>query len=507
MDGISHQPVSIPVDTVAAVEQRMEKAPVLCVDLDGTLVKTDAMVDSFCAMMHQAPWLLAQAPLWLLHGKAAFKRNLAARAPLHAAHLPYNSELIAFLREESAAGRAIVLATGADRQLAENVANHLGIFQEVLASDGTTNLTGTRKLHALQQRFGANGFDYIGNSAVDLPILIHATTPMLANPDWGLRHRLRAQRARMHHARNGETQPIRIFRDRLSFGTALLRALRVHQWAKNALLFLPLLLAHNLHSQTARLATLAFLCFCCTASGTYIANDLLDMEADRQHPRKSRRPFAAGDLSAVTGAGMAVVLLGLAGWMAVRLLPAAFLAWLALYCVATLSYSLYFKRKVLADVILLSALYTLRILAGATAVRVTVSPWLAGFSIFFFFSLALLKRFSELEHLRLRDAVPVNGRGYRVQDLEQLRSFGTASAYASIVIFALYINNPEVGRLYPHPHRLWLMTPVLIWWLSRIWLRASRGQMEEDPVVFALTDRPSLLAGVAMLFIAIYAAL
>ncbi len=502
MDGMSHQPVSIPVDTVAAVERRAKKPPPLCVDLDGTLVKTDAMVDSFCAMMHQAPWLLAQAPLWLLRGKAAFKRQVATHVFLDAAHLPYNSELMAFLREEAATGRAIVLATGADRQLAENVANHLGIFQEVLASDGTTNLTGTRKLHALQQHFGADGFDYIGNSEVDLPILTHAATPMLANPSWGLPRRLRAQRAQ-----NGETQPVRIFQDRRSFGATVLRALRVHQWAKNALLFLPLLLAHALHWQTARLAALAFLCFCCAASGTYIVNDLLDMEADRQHPRKSHRPFAAGDLSAVTGAGMAILLLGLAGWMAIWLLPSAFLAWLALYCVATLSYSLYFKRKVLVDVILLSALYTLRILAGATAVRVAVSPWLTGFAIFFFFSLALVKRFSELEHLRLRDAVPANGRGYRVQDLEQLRSFGTASAYASIVIFTLYINNPEVGRLYQHPHRLWLMTPILIWWLSRIWLRASRGQMEEDPVVFALTDRSSLLAGAAMLLVAIYAVL
>ncbi|HUZ04543.1 MAG TPA: UbiA family prenyltransferase, partial [Acidobacteriaceae bacterium] len=230
-------------------------------------------------------------------------------------------------------------------------------------------------------------------------------------------------------------------------------------------------------------------------------------EADRHHPRKSRRPFAAGDLSAATGIVMAAVCLGLSVALALSLLPVAFIYWLAVYCVTTLSYSLYFKRIVLVDVILLSALYTLRILAGAAAVRVAVSPWMAGFSIFFFFSLALVKRFSELENLRLRGAAPANGRGYNIQDLEQLRAFGTASAYASIVIFTLYINNPEVGLLYHHPHHLWLMTPVLIWWLSRIWLRASRGQMSEDPVVFALTDRFSLIAGVALLLIAVYASI
>lgn len=294
---------------------------------------------------------------------------------------------------------------------------------------------------------------------------------------------------------------------RRPLGASILRALRVHQWAKNGLLFLPLLLAHQLHWRLLGLAALAFVCFCLTASSTYIVNDLLDIEADRQHPQKARRPFAAGDLSPITGAAMAALLLSAAGVLAWRMLPMRFVMWLALYCCSTLAYSLYFKRKVLVDVILLSTLYTLRILAGAAAVTVAVSPWMAGFSIFFFLSLALVKRYSELENLRARGEVPANGRGYLVQDLETLRSFGTASAYASIVIFSLYINNPEVGHLYRNPHRLWMMTPVLIWWLSRVWLLASRGQMKEDPVVYALTDRTSLVAGVALMLVAVFAAL
>ncbi|MGC9292455.1 MAG: UbiA family prenyltransferase [Acidobacteriaceae bacterium] len=476
--------------------------PVLCVDLDGTLVKSDTLVDALCLLAHKMPWLLLRTPIWLARGKAAFKRQVTIHAPLDVAHLPYNTALVEHLREEAASGRVLVLATGADERLATRVAAHLGIFQEVLASDGVTNLTGARKLHHIQQRFAERGFDYIGNSMADMPVLLQAATPMLANPGWRVRSRLDA-----HRAQAKQVHPVQVFQDRRPALSSAFSALRAHQWAKNVLLFLPLLLAHNLHWHAFLLCALAFASFCLMASGTYIINDLLDMEADRRHPRKRQRPFAAGDLSAVTGALLALFLLACGAWLAVCWLPLAFVVWLVLYAVATLAYSLYFKRMVLVDVILLSALYTLRILAGAAAVSVAVSPWMAGFSIFFFFSLALLKRFSELENLRVRGAAPANGRGYMVQDLEQLRSFGTASAFASIVVFALYINNPEVGRLYHHPHRLWLMTPVLIWWLSRTWLLASRGQMEEDPVVFALTDRSSLMAGVALFLIAAYAIL
>jgi 4-hydroxybenzoate polyprenyltransferase len=478
--------------------------PALCVDLDGTLVKSDTLSDSICILAHHAPWRLAQLPLWLLRGRAYFKAQLAAQAMPDPAHLPYNAELMIYLRQQAAAGRTLVLATGADHRLAEGVAQHTGLFHAVLASDGTTNLTGKQKLRLLEERFGPGGFDYIGNSHADVPLLRAAATALLANPARGLRRRVLAQRNPGKAA--SPTAP-QVFLDRAPRMRTLLRTLRTHQWAKNALLFLPLLLAHKLRGPSFARELTAFLCFCCVASATYILNDMLDMEADRQHPRKRTRPFAAGDLRIPAGAALGIVLA--AGALAVSLhaLPEAFSLWLGIYAVSTLAYSLRLKRRVLIDVLLLSALYTLRILAGAAAVRVPVSPWMAAFAIFFFFSLALVKRFSELENLRLRGAIPANGRGYRVQDLEQLRSFGTASAYASIVIFALYINNPEVGQLYRHPHRLWLMTPVLLWWLSRIWLKASRAELEEDPVVFALTDRASLLAGLLMAAIAIFAAL
>jgi 4-hydroxybenzoate polyprenyltransferase len=468
----------------------------LCVDLDGTLVKSDTLADSICVLARTHPWDLLRLPGWLLSGKARLKREVSARAPLEAAHLPYNEALIVYLREQAASGRPLYLSTGADQQLADGVAQHLGLFDGVFSSDGTTNLTGGEKLRLLESRFGQNGFAYVGNSRKDLPLLGASRVAMLANPTVGLQTLLQRKKIPVQQ----------VFQDRASAVQSVWRALRVHQWAKNVLIFLPLILAHALNVGVLLQSVLAFLSFSLVASSTYIVNDVLDLAADRVHPRKRRRPFAAGDLSVIAGFSVAIVLFAAGVAISIPMAP-RFTFWLLVYCVVTLAYSLYFKRVVIVDVIILSALYTLRILAGAAAARVPISDWMAGFSIFFFFSLALVKRFSELENLRARGVAPSNGRGYLVHDLEQLRAFGTGSAFASIVVFTLYINNPDVRNLYHHPQRLWLLTPLLIWWMSRVWLRASRGQMHEDPVVFALTDRASLLAGVAIFLIALSASI
>jgi 4-hydroxybenzoate polyprenyltransferase len=468
----------------------------LCVDLDGTLVKSDTLADSLCVLARTHPWDLLRLPRWLLGGKARLKREVSTRAPLDAPHLPYNEALIVFLREQAASGRQLYLSTGADQHLAHGVAQHLGLFDGVFSSDGVTNLTGKEKLRLLESQFGRSGFAYVGNSRKDLPLLGASKGAMLANPTVGLQSLLQRKKIPVQQ----------VFQDRASGFRSIGRALRMHQWAKNVLIFLPLILAHALKMSVLLQSALAFVSFSLVASSTYIVNDILDLAADRVHPRKRRRPFAAGDLSVI--AGFCVAALLFAAGMAISLpMAPKFTSWLLVYCVVTLAYSLYFKRVVIIDVIILSALYTLRILAGAAAARVPISDWMAGFSIFFFFSLALVKRFSELENLRARGVAPSNGRGYLVHDMEQLRAFGTGSAFASIVVFTLYINNPEVRHLYHHPQRLWLLTPLLIWWMSRVWLRASRGQMHEDPVIFALTDRASLLAGVAIFLIALAASI
>jgi 4-hydroxybenzoate polyprenyltransferase/phosphoserine phosphatase len=482
--------------------------PVLCVDLDGTLVKSDTLHDSALAVARHHPAALLKIPGWLMQGKAHLKQHLANTVTLDVAHLPYNRELLQYLQQQRSIGRPIYLATAADADTANRVAAYLGIFTGVLASDGILNLAGKNKLAAFQSRFGDN-FSYIGNAIPDLPLLLHCHEPMVANPTAALRAGL---------SKSG-LKPDRIFDERASPLNAWLKAIRLHQWAKNVLIFLPIILAHALAPGLVVGAALAFLSFGLCASATYIVNDLLDLEADRQHPRKRLRPFAAGDLSALSG--IIVVILFLAASLTIAMVvphvianlspqfslerPHHFLIWLGIYLVTTLAYSLRLKRAVMVDVIVLSGLYTIRIIAGSAATGVPVSTWLASFSIFFFLSLAFVKRFAELENLRERGGVTAGGRGYHVSDIEQLRSFGSASGYVSVGVLTLYISNLDAAALYNHSHRLWLLVPVLLLWISRLWLQASRGDLDEDPVVYAITDRRSLLLGAVVVAIVLSA--
>jgi len=466
----------------------------LCVDLDGTLVKSDTLEDSLLALARRRPKLLLALPGRLLQGKAAFKEFVTASIALDVTHLPYNHKVLHYLEQQHRQGREIYLATGANVELARRVASHLGLFNGVFGSDGITNLTGNKKLDGLRASLGRQDFDYIGNSLTDLPLLAHATQPMVANPSLSLKIKMKSSGIR----------PALEFRDRRSPLRSLVGAIRPHQWAKNLLIFLPALLAHSLKPGILLKALLAFACFSLTASATYIANDLLDVEADRYHAKKRRRPFASGDLSPISGFALSIVFF-LVAFAGTRALPSAFAAWLLLYAVGTLSYSSYLKRIPLVDVLILSGLYTLRLLAGSAATGYPLSHWLSGFSVFLFFSLAIAKRFTELETLRASGAVPRNGRGYVLADFEQLRTFGTSSAFAAVVIFVIYISGNEVTALYRKPTLLWLMMPLMILWLCRVWLLASRGKLNEDPVVFALTDAMSLLIGACVLAVVLLA--
>lgn len=466
----------------------------LCVDLDGTLVKSDTFYDSLCELPRRRPWAALKLPLWLLYGKARVKAELALAAPIDAAKLPYNQKLLQALRQEQRNGRAIYLVTGADRRVAESVAAHLQLFTGLLGSDGVKNLTGGRKLAALKEQFGR--FDYIGNARVDLPLLAASEEPMVANPTFALRWGLRRQKIR----------PQQDFEDRKPLFKTILKAIRIHQWSKNVLVFVPLLLSHKIAGASVAAALECFFCFSFTASANYVVNDLLDIESDRHHASKRLRPFAAGDLPVPLG----LVLIGLLLTATIALLvlpglPWHFVLWLVAYAVVTTSYSLRLKRVALVDVIVLSGLYTLRMLAGGAATGTLISPWLAIFSTFLFLSLAMVKRFSELENLRERGVSATHGRGYLVADLEQIRSFGTASGFVAVLVFTLYISRPDVTDLYRHPNRLWFIVPLLLLWILRVWLKASRGELDEDPVVFALRDRMSLVVGLMVLVIALLA--
>lgn len=456
------------------------KPTALCVDLDGTLVKSDTLLDGVLTLLRRSPVTALLSTLSLLRGKAAFKAEIARHVTLDPATLPYNGPLLNHLRSEHAAGRDIYLATAANEKQARGIATHLGIIADVFASEDGVNLRQGAKLEELQRQF-PEGFDYIGNAGPDIPVLAQAKTGMLANPSPGLAARLKLQRIEIH----------RVFEDRAPWLKTLLRATRVRQWPKNFLIFLPLVLAHMVTNQHKLLATfVAFLSFSLVASTAYILNDMLDVEADRNHSKKRQRPFAAGDISPQAGIALMLILVSIAGALAWTL-PLQFVFWLSAYFVTTVSYSVLLKKIALLDVVTLAGLYTVRLIVGGAASEVPLSPWLGGFSIFFFLSLAMVKRYAELDNLRRLGHSPANERGYVLEDLEQLRSFGTASAYASIVIFTLYINNSEITHLYTRPHRLWMLIPVLILWISRIWLLAHRGKLDEDPVVFALTDKLS----------------
>ena len=464
----------------------------LCVDLDGTLIKSDSLFDAFCELVRRNPLSVWRVPLWVMGGRARVKIEIARRAPLDAACLPYNLPLLRYLQAQWREGRPLYLATGADAGLAERVAAHLGVFQGVLGTEGKINLTKSRKLARLKERFGA--FDYVGNSDADVVILAGSHEAMVANPTLGLRLALR-----MRHI------PVaRVFIDRRPVGRTLVKAIRLHQWAKNVLLFVPLLLSHKLTKGSLVAAIAAFFCFCFMASANYLVNDMLDIESDRRHRSKRLRPFAAGDLSVAGGIAFSLALI-FASIVLLPLLPRAFALWLGFYIVATLSYSLYLKRVAVVDVLLLSGLYTLRLLAGGAATGTEISPWLAGFSSFLFLSLAMVKRFSEIENLREMGGTATHGRGYLVADMEQIRSFGTSSAYAAVVVFMLYIARPDVTELYRHATRLWLIVPLLIYWLNRVWLLASRGELDDDPVVFAMRDGMSLAVGAAVAVVALLA--
>jgi 4-hydroxybenzoate polyprenyltransferase/phosphoserine phosphatase len=465
----------------------------LCVDLDGTLVKSDTLYDSLLVFLRTRPLSLPQLFFRLFRGKAAFKAYVTDSVAPDVVHLPYNGKLLHFLQAERARGREIYLTTGADVRLARRIADHLGIFTDVMGSDGRVNLTGKDKLNGLRG-YLKESFSYIGNASPDLSLLAAADEPMVANPSLSLRAKMRARGLR----------PVRQFHERTHPLKSAIRAIRIHQWAKNLLIFAPLLLAHDLRLTGIVSAVVAFFCFSLLASATYIVNDLLDIEADRRHPRKRRRPFAAGDLSAVAGLFM-VIVLGALGLGGARLLPITFLGWMLVYLAATLAYSFYLKRVPLVDVLVLSGLYTLRLLAGGAATATEISHWLAGFSVFLFFSLALVKRFAELETLRAGGSQPRNGRGYILGDIEQLRAFGSASSYAAVVVFAIYVGGHDVTAHYANPGRLWLAVPLLILWLSRVWLLASRGELNEDPVIFAFTDRMSLLIGALVTLVILFA--
>jgi 4-hydroxybenzoate polyprenyltransferase/phosphoserine phosphatase len=474
---------------------------VLCVDLDGTLIRSDLLLESLLLLLKRNPLYLFAAVLWLIKGgKAGLKQQVAARVTLNPAALPYNEELITWIQGERAGGREVWLCTAATGELATQVAQHVKLFDGVIASDAHNNLAGQNKAAQLVERFGRGEFDYCGNERRDMAIWRCARSAIIVNGSAALEREARAavSVARVFPAAGvtgtgAATDSARPARPTTL--RAIIRALRPHQWAKNVLVLVPLFTAHRLGDLgTLGCGLAAFVAFCLCASSVYLLNDMLDLEADRAHPRKSKRPFASGDLSIATGLMLVPLLMAGAAVIA-AFLPGKFQLCLAAYYVLTFGYSIKLKRMLLVDAVALAGLYTLRIIAGAGAATVALSFWLLLFSVFLFLSLAFVKRYAELDSLRRQQKLQALGRGYRVEDLAVLQSFGTAAGYLSVLVLALYINSPEIQPLYSRPKVIWMLCVLMLYWISRVWMTAHRGGMHDDPVVYALRDRVSLGIG------------
>lgn len=460
----------------------------LYVDLDGTLVLSDLMIEQFLALMKAQPWRWPQALLWLSKGRAHFKQEINRRVRIDPATLPYNQPLLEDLNAQAKTGRSIFLATGSDQGIANEIAEHLNLFEGVLSSDGEKNLIGKTKLAAIVNHANSQPFAYAGDSRQDIPILENAAQSYLVNPN-----------AKLMKAASQQGQVAKIYGRRSSSWRAIVRAIRPHQWVKNLLLFVPLFSAHAYSQLTTwRLAMMAFFSFCAVASATYLINDLLDLQSDRHHPMKRNRPFASGAVSIKTGLAIIPVLI-LLGFATGSLAGRAFLVTLILYFFISQLYSFYLKTVQLLDVTALAGLFTLRVFSGAYAIQVPISQWLLAFSMFTFFSLAFVKRYAELHNLKSRGGDKTPGRGYRVSDIDQLALFGVVSGFMSVLVLALYVSSPEVERLYSHPHLLMLACPVYLIWINWIWMAAKRGKMHEDPILFAFKDPGSYAAGICVL--------
>ena len=459
-------------------------APTLYVDLDGSLIRSDMLLESLMGLLRHQLLAVVLIPFWLLKGRANLKAELAKRYTFDPANLPYNPEVLNIVQGEKRTGREVILATAADQSIAKKIANHLNCFSDVLASSESRNLKGKKKLEAIVERQQGNAFSYIGNSTADFPIWEAAQEKILVATSASLGKRIK------------KTVGIdRTIGEPNSLFHALLRALRPHQAAKNALLFVGLITAHQLNNPEKLIpAILAFISFCFCASAVYLINDLVDLPADRVHPSKKNRPFAAGTLPLHIGLLLSPVLLA-AAFLLSCTVTTAFQASLLGYFVCTLLYSFLLKQVPILDVIMLAGLYTLRIIAGGLATNIAISQWLFLFSMFFFFSLASAKRYAELHARAKREETEKNARGYYASDLPIILQLGASSGLLSILVFALYLNSSTVDTLYTYPVVIWLILPVLLFWIARIWLLTSRGQMHEDPVIFALRDKTSYVAG------------
>lgn len=469
--------------------------PPLCVDCDGTLIKTDILHESVMKYVASNPLRVFRVLLWSIRGKAIFKDILASKVLIAASSLPYNIEVLDYVKEQKDRGRKIILVTASHVKHANEVASFLNIFDDVFGTTKILNLKGENKADFLITKFGEYGFDYIGNSYADLPVWGKARKAILVGGSSTLHAKLRNINIHVKQISHGGGTPLKKYA----------QLIRAHQWAKNLILFIPLLTSHSFSN--IQNGVLAFLSFSLTASSVYIINDLLDLDNDRIHHLKKRRPIAAGDLGIIPSVYLSFTLLTVGVGLS-YFINTAFMLLVVFYVVVTVLYSFFLKRLLLIDTIILSLLYCLRLLAGHLAMDIPLSFWLMSFAIFFFFSLAMSKRFMELKYfLDSGSTGKIKGRGYEGVDLMPLGILGASSGVLSISIFSLYLQSDKVIPLYQSPMLLILLIPIFLYWISRVWILAYRGVLNEDPIIFALKDVMSYVLFIVVMVVIITASL
>ena len=459
----------------------------ICVDLDGTLVRTDTLAENIVAVMRNLR-VMALIPLWFLGGKAHFKAKIAEHRIPDPELLPYNKTVLRYLKKEKERGRMLYLVTAANKRVADAINIHLNLFDDIIASDLSQNLRGRKKAEALANKFGKRKFIYLGNDATDLHVWKVAHSGILVNTS------KRVAKKAVKIVKISDQ-----FTDHTSNKFVLLKAIRVHQWVKNLLIFVPILTSGHFVDLVAwSSAITAFFAFCAGASATYLLNDIFDLEPDRKHPQKCNRPFASGALSikVLFVVGPILLLLGL-----LLAFLSKVLILLITYIVISLSYSIKLKKLPLIDLFVLSGLYTIRLFSGGEATEYHVSQWLLAFSGFLFFSLANVKRVAEIKLIKSLNRNESFSRSYSSEDALFLQTMGLASSFVSCLVLALYVQSNVAMNLYLNSKLLWCLVPIILFWQCRMWFSTSRGHMHSDPIIYAAKDWVSWIVGISIVIV------
>ncbi len=448
----------------------------LFVDLDGTLLKTDIMFEAMLLLLKKNILYCLSILLWLAKGRAHLKYQLSNRVDIPVATLPLNTEFLEYLQTQKKKNRKLILISASSQKAVDQIKSHMKIFDAAFGSDANVNLKGKTKLEKIKMLTDGKSFAYAGNSRVDAVIWNEASQAIIVNCEVKATNSKKFENA----LRFDPPEP--------ALGQ-LLRSVRPHQWLKNLLVFIPLILSHQL-SDTGLISVLfvTFISFSLCASSVYLMNDLFDLEHDRNHLSKFNRPFASGNLSIVTGliAGPCLFTLGA---ITAFYLPFNFLIVFFAYGLINFAYSFYLKKIFMLDVVVLAFLYTLRIIAGAESIELQPTFWLLGFSFSLFLGLAMVKRVAELFNVISAGNKKIEGRAYSKDHMSFLSITGVLSTAIAVAIFAFYITDPKTTELYSAPLFLWAIFPLLSYLLFRIWKNALKGEMSEDPVLFALTDQ------------------